>query len=160
MTQTFEQLLELNPLHLPATPSWWPIAWGWLSLAGALFAGLLVVWLFINWRIKRQIPRKTALRLLHSTRTQVTPSEAIELLRQAALCYFPRQDIAYLTGPEWYQFLDQQLGRPLFTPNETQWQQALYKKNPTSDSQNSGRDRLVEDCYVWVSEALPPRKRR
>jgi hypothetical protein len=160
MTQTLEQLLDLNPLHLPEAPSWWPIAWGWLSLAGTIVAGIVAVWIIINWRIKRQIPRKTALRLLHASQRQVTPSEAIELLRQAALCYFPRQDIAHLTGLEWYQFLDQQLGRALFVPKETLWQQALYKKQCTSNPPDSHREQLVEDCYLWVSDALPPRKRR
>ena len=154
MKETSSTPLELNALHLPDAPTWWPLAWGCWSGAASFVCGFVIIMLVIHWKRKRMAPKKTALRLLNPHLKQ-TPSSAIELLRQAALCYFPREEIAHLTGNAWYTFLDTQVGRPLFVPNETVWQQALYQKQKIADA-----DALVADCYQWVNDALPPKKRR
>ncbi|WP_277206430.1 DUF4381 domain-containing protein [Vibrio misgurnus] len=147
--------LDLNGLHLPELPSWFPLAWGWWASLGGILLVVLMIGLAVRWRRRRLAPKKTALRLLRLKAIPQTPSSAIELVRQAALCYYPRQDIAHLTGKEWYAFLDAEMGQPLFIPNETQWQQALYQKQPVSNA-----DELVQHCYCWVANALPPKKRR
>ncbi|KHT48168.1 DUF4381 domain-containing protein [Vibrio sinaloensis] len=151
-TDTQASPLSLQPLHLPEAPAWFPLAWGWWAVFAAVLLCLLVMWLLLRWNKKRLAPKKTALRLL----TQgAKPSEAIELVRQAALCYYPREEIAQLTGTTWYEFLDSQLKAPRFTPNQTQWQQALYSKQPISNG-----DELIQDCKDWVEQALPPKRRR
>lgn len=154
MKETSSTPHELNALHLPDAPTWWPLAWGWWAGAASIVLVVVIIMLVIRWKRKRMAPKKTALRLLNPHLKQ-TPSSAIELLRQAALCYFPREEIAHLTGNAWYTFLDTQVGRPLFVPNETVWQQALYQKQKIADA-----DALVADCYQWVNDALPPKKRR
>ncbi|GAK82619.1 hypothetical protein JCM19238_162 [Vibrio ponticus] len=83
------------------------------------------------------------------------PAAALELVRQAALCYFPREQIAQLTGKEWYAFLDSQVDNPLFEANFEQWQTVLYSKQPITNSEE-----LVQHCYQWVEQALPPKKRK
>lgn len=155
MQESSSAPLKLSDLHLPDVPSWVPLAWGWWATVASIVAFVVIVLLAIRWKRKRLAPKKTALRLLTPSLGIQTPSSAIELLRQAALCYYPREDIAHLTGKEWYAFLDDQIGRPMFVPNETQWQQALYKKQSAVDTKA-----LVEDCYQWINDALPPKKRR
>lgn len=155
MAQSLTNILALNPIHLPPSPSWWPLAWGWISLVGCIFVALLLIYLIIRWRIKRIAPKKTALRLLNPTHGKLTPSDAIELVRQAAFCYFPRKEIAHLTGQEWYAFLDKQFGKPLFLPNALLWQQTLYQH---THSENEVK--LIDDCYQWIQHSLPPKKRR
>lgn len=155
MTQSIAQMLNLKPLHLPDTPSWWPPAWGWWGLVAAVVAIVLVVFVVLRWRKRRLAPKKAALKLLSREHYVLSPSEAIELLRQAALCYFSREDIARLTGNEWYAFLDEHLREPRFVPNQDRWQQVLYKKQKVDDQQA-----LIDDCYVWVKDALPPKRRR
>ncbi|MFB9136560.1 DUF4381 domain-containing protein [Vibrio olivae] len=145
-----ESLLPLKSLHLPEMPSWFPLAWGWWASLAAVLIAVLLVWLFIRWRVKRMAPKKTALRMLANTKE---PSSAIELLRQAALCYYPREDMAALTGKPWYVFLDRQIGKTLFERNQERWQQALYSREPIEDAQE-----LVEHCVYWVENALPPQK--
>lgn len=146
------QALSLQPMHFPDAPAWFPLAWGWWAiLAGGLITCLLIG-LLIRWNKKRLAPKKTALRLLENG---TRPSEAIELVRQAALCYFPREEIAQLTGEQWYQFLDDQLQKPRFSPNLSLWQQALYSNHAVANA-----DELVQDCIAWVEQALPPKKRR
>ncbi|MCW8333721.1 DUF4381 domain-containing protein [Vibrio paucivorans] len=147
--------LPLKALHLPDAPSWFPLAWGWWASFAAIIVAILAVVLLIRWNKKKQAPKKTALRLLKPSHTAVKPSAAIELVRQAALCYFPREQVAQLTGKEWYAFLDSQLTDPLFQPNEHQWQAALYQKDAVENPEE-----LVEHCYQWVNDALPPKKGR
>ncbi|KJY84568.1 hypothetical protein TW81_03300 [Vibrio galatheae] len=151
-SETQTSLLPLNPMHLPEPPAWLPLAWGWWALIGGLLALLLTTWLLLRWNKKRLAPKKTALRLLALDQK---PSEAIELVRQAALCYFPREQIAQLTGKEWYVFLDSQLSSPRFSENYELWQQALYSKQPIPNAQA-----LIQDCSEWINQALPPKKRR
>ncbi|MFM2587187.1 DUF4381 domain-containing protein [Vibrio sp. TBV020] len=142
--------LPLNPMHLPEPPSWLPLSWGWWALIAGLLVTTLTLYLFVRWRKKRLAPKKTALRLLANGNK---PSEAIELVRQAALCYFPREQIAQLTGKEWYTFLDSQLTTPRFSDNYDTWQQALYSKETVP-----GSDLLIQHCSEWVEQALPPKK--
>nr|WP_076589165.1 DUF4381 domain-containing protein [Vibrio ostreicida] len=144
--------LSLNPMHLPAVPSWFPLAWGWWATAGAIVFGvLLVVWLY-RWNKKRLAPKKTALKLIEAGNQ---PAEAIELVRQVTLCYYPREEVAQLTGKDWYAFLDTQVKSPLFLDNYELWEEALYSKQPVSNSSE-----LVGHCSKWVNEALPPKRRR
>lgn len=155
MSQSFSKLLELNPIHLPEVPSWWPLAWGWSGLIGITFVVIVIVALFIRWRIKRLIPKKTALRLFQLGK--ITPSDAIELVRQAAFCYYPRKEIAHLTGEDWYSFLDTQYGKPLFTPNAPLWQAVLYKHEKMNSEH---QEQLIDSCVTWVQKSLPPKKNR
>lgn len=151
MHESSSSSLPLNALHLPDAPAWFPLAWGWWASAGALIVLLLLLLWQRRRKKKRVRPQQTALRLLA---TPQSPSSAMELLRQAALCYFPREEIAQLTGAEWYAFLDSALDAPLFTPQQAQWQQALYSKTPLEHP-----EQLVAQCVRWVTEALPPRRR-
>ncbi|MCK6263739.1 DUF4381 domain-containing protein [Vibrio sp. ZSDE26] len=148
-------LLALNDLKLPPMPSWFPLAWGWwASVLGVIFTVILIVAL-IKWNKKRLAPKQTALKLLKQDQAQDKPSDAIELVRQVALCYFPREHIAHLTGRDWYVFLDSQLETPLFLHNSKKWQQALYQKDAIEEPQL-----LVDHCYQWVDQALPPKRGR
>lgn len=117
MNQSLSDLLQLNPLQLPPTPSWWPLAWGWSTLIGSAIVLLILVALLIRWRRKRLAPKKAALRIFQLSKQRMTPSDAIELVRQAALSYFTREEMAKLTGHDWYQFLDSYVPTPLFGPN-------------------------------------------
>lgn len=149
-------LLPLNDIHLPAEPSWWPFAIGYYLVLGV--AIIVVLALIIGWRKYKQKRRakRAAIALLSLNPEQLTPSHAIEIVRQAALSYFPRQKIARLTGEDWLAFLDSQLSSPLFLPLAQQWQQALYasiKHDPQLEQQ------MLQDCRQWICSALPPRRR-
>ncbi|WP_019275611.1 DUF4381 domain-containing protein [Vibrio coralliilyticus] len=151
-TNNKDSLLPLNPMHLPEVPSWFPLAWGWWATAGAIVFGTLIVWLTYRWNKKRMAPKKTALKLIQAGDK---PAEAIELLRQAALCYYPREEVAQLTGKEWYAFLDTQVKSPVCLENYELWQEALYSKEPVGNASE-----LITHCSQWVDEALPPKRRR
>lgn len=145
-------LLPLNPMHLPEPPNWFPLAWGWWALIASVIVGLLIVWLLLYRKKRHLAAKKTAQRLMASHQK---PADAIELVRQAALCYFPREEIAQLTGKEWYEFLDSQLNQPVFIANYELWQQALYSKHPIQETHT-----LLQDCSLWIDQALPPKRKR
>ncbi|PNH93500.1 DUF4381 domain-containing protein [Vibrio diazotrophicus] len=153
--QESSNILNLSDLHLPEVPSWLPLSWGWWASLLAIVVVLVSIALIVRAKKKRMAPKKTALRLLNPALGHQTPSSAIELVRQAALCYYPREQVAHLTGPDWYAFLDSQVDSPIFTKNEETWQKALYQKQKVENAQD-----LVADCYQWVNTALPPQKRR
>ncbi|WP_194436545.1 DUF4381 domain-containing protein [Vibrio fluminensis] len=145
-----DSLLPLNDMALPEAPSWFPLTWGWWAALGACFLIIIALIVFLRWRKKRLAPKKTALLLIQREQ----PAAALELVRQAALCYYPREQIAQLTGNDWYTFLDSQVSTPIFAANAERWQSALYSKQIIENG-----DELVQHCYQWVDEALPPKKR-
>ncbi len=110
---------------------------------------------FIYWQRKRLAPKKAALRLLSMPLGYQTPSSAIELLRQTAFCYFPREQIAHLKGDDWYAFLDEQLEQPVFMPKAQTWQQTLRDRQPIEHP-----EQLVADCSYWIEHALPPSRKQ
>lgn len=148
------QNLNLEPLILPAPPGWLPLAWGWWAVIAGIILTVLGLYLYFKWQTKRILAKKTALKLLTKPATPHTPSSALEILRQAALCYFPREEIAPLTGTAWHEFLDEQINETRFVDKQHVWQAALYQK----PSQGQHQD-LIEDCAFWVKHALPPKKK-
>ena len=151
---TNNQSLNLEPLILPNVPDWFPLAWGWWAVLGGVILSILIVVLYLRWRTKRLAAKKTALKLLNNPITPHTPSSALEVLRQAALSYFPRQDIAPLTGSAWYEFLDSYTKETRFVDKQQQWQAALYQKSGHEQHQD-----LINDCAYWIATALPPKKK-
>ncbi|MCA0934322.1 DUF4381 domain-containing protein [Vibrio alginolyticus] len=151
---TDNQSLNLEPLVLPNQPDWFPLAWGWWAVLAGIIIAVLGLALFFKWRTKRLRAKKTALKLLTHSVPPHTPSSAMEILRQAALSYFPRTEIAPLTGSTWYEFLDSHTNETRFTDKQQQWQATLYQKSPQEHHQD-----LIDDCVFWVSHALPPKKK-
>ncbi|WP_418642474.1 DUF4381 domain-containing protein [Vibrio chaetopteri] len=152
--------LPLQPLHLPEAPGMWPLPWGyWAILATIIITALLLIWLTRHYKHKARA-KKAAIKLIE-THSGSSPSSAIEIVRQAALSYFPREDIAKLSGEQWLAFLDSQLDDPRFKAKALQWQHVLYRKAVSSNDTNSKETdhALVNDCVHWVQHALPPKRK-
>ena len=101
-------LVELyDLLVLPDEPeavSMWPQTVGWLWL-GVLLLSLAAVltWKLLAWR------RATAYRRAALVELKLAgddPAAIANVLRRAALCAFPREDVSGLFGPDWLKFLD------------------------------------------------------
>ena len=150
------QTLPLKPLHLPTEPSVWPLPWGYWALLGFIVLSIILTVLLIRRKRKQERAKKAALKMLTSDVSTLSPAEANEILRQAALSYFPRKEVANLTGQSWFSFLDSQLASPRFIPNESSWHSALYNSaNPPKDEEAN----LISDCKYWVQNALPPKRK-
>lgn len=110
-----DALAQLKDIHLPSPIGWWPLAPGWWVLILLVCMGVAgLVWLafrqYLGGRAKRQ-----ALRLLadywreyeKNKDNQLAAARVAELLRRVALVYYPRRQVARLTGESWLLFLNQ-----------------------------------------------------
>lgn len=107
------ETLALRDIHLPEAISWWPLAPGWWILLASVL--LIFAALFIarkNYRskqLKRDI--KSELELIKQqyqqtlNKSQLAKSLSI-LLRRASISYYPKTNIAGLTGEHWLAYLD------------------------------------------------------
>ena len=157
------QSLDLSPIITPSAPSWWPLEWGWWAVIITAIALIALVFFIVKRRQKNQHAKNEALTCLRSRQSSnvLSPSAAQDLVRQAALSYFPREKVAGLSGDDWLTFLDAQLAKPLFAAKQSQWQQALYQDIPLmTDEQKKAQQQLVNDCETWLRKALPPKRGR
>ncbi|MEZ8491585.1 DUF4381 domain-containing protein [Vibrio splendidus] len=158
-----KQPLELSPAITPSAPSWWPLAWGWWAVIVTAIALIALVFFIVKRGQKNQYAKNKALACFRDSQPSNTlsPSAAQDIVRQAALSYFPRDKVAGLSGDDWLAFLDAQLAKPLFAAKQSQWQQALYQDTALmSDEQKKAQQQLVNDCETWLRKALPPKRGR
>ena len=105
---------RLRDIVAPPPVPWWPPAPGWYWLFGFLLFLMLVLVLrsLLRWQHNRY--RREALAelarhesaLVDPARRADALSAMAELLKRAALTAFPRGQVATLTGPAWFAFLD------------------------------------------------------
>ena len=105
--------LELQDIHLPAAADIWPLAIGWWILLALIvfIVGWLVIKLLQRTKRKKQQEKILAKFDILEEKLRKNPSNSIiaelnTLLRQLAITYYPRAEIASLTGADWLQFLD------------------------------------------------------
>ncbi|OEF23289.1 DUF4381 domain-containing protein [Vibrio rumoiensis] len=155
--------LPLAPLHLPAEPGLWPLAWGWWAILALVVLTILIMVLLYKRHKKRRLAKKTVLRLLKQTTRNQAGNKKVatvnDLLRQVCLSYYPRPMLASLHGERWYAFLDDQhpSNKSNFQVNQHDWQQALYQKDGVSDELANQLYQQVED---WITHSLPPSKKK
>lgn len=153
--------LPLRDIHLPAAPSWWPPAPGWWLLVGLLVVGSLLLWLL--WRrIQRLRYRRQALHTLAELEKTVVPmtsliTELSMLLRRSALCAFPGENCASLSGEAWLEFLDRPLTEKPFTAGVGR----CLADGPYQPTVEVDREALLALCRHWLKHLPPtPRSRR
>ncbi len=146
------QSLPLEAIHLPPAPGFWPVAWGWWCLFGAIIVIILAMIVATRRRKHRLKPKKAAIAMLTQQQEELSPAKAMKIVRQAVLSYYPREHVAHLSGSEWLAFLDSQVNTPLFSPSEQTWLTSLYRKEPAAN-----RDELIAQCHRWLNTALPPK---
>ncbi|OEE92419.1 DUF4381 domain-containing protein [Vibrio crassostreae] len=158
-----KQPLDLSPVIAPDAPTWWPLAWGWWAVIITAIFLIALVFFILKRRKNNQQAKQEALSYFSNSQSQdgLSPSKAQDIVRQAALSYFPREKIAGLSGDDWLKFLDAQLAKPLFVAKQSQWQQVLYQDVALmNDEQKKAQQQLVNDCETWLRKALPPKRGR
>jgi hypothetical protein len=106
--------MVLRDVHVPPSPSWWPLAPGWWLVLGAVL--LLVVGIGV-WRLRRRRRQLAWQRWFDATGTVQSPAEQVaamsERLRRAARRLDPSAD--RLQGEAWLRFLDGERGDHAFS---------------------------------------------
>lgn len=110
-----QQLAKLHDIHLPNPIGWWPMAPGWYFLI-ALALILFGLFVYLGYRKNKHSQAKREALVLLTTYKQDYQSGADSqlismkisvLLRQVALAYFPRNQVASLKEKAWLDFLTQ-----------------------------------------------------
>jgi len=105
--------LPLRDIHLPDAISWWPPAPGWWLLLAAIVICLLLMWWWQRRKSAARV-RVAALaewqNLLVEFQQQRDVNRLVQglsvLLRRVCLSYFPRAEVAGLSGKAWLRYLD------------------------------------------------------
>ena len=148
-----DPLAQLSDIHLPADIHSYPIAPGWWLLAAVCLALLIYGALKLRRSILENKAKKTALKQLSST-TEI--GAIIALLKWAALQYFPRQQVAKLTGSNFKAFLVASLPitqQQKFTELSSEHFTQVYHHDAASKTSAE----LYAAAKLWLSHALPPK---
>jgi Domain of unknown function (DUF4381) len=106
-------LSGLHDFYQPPPPSWMPQTVGWYVVVGLI---LLIVGWCLYYAIRSWIANRYRRAAVHEL--QLAPVTGMsEVLKRAALAAWPRQQIAFLTGDAWLQFLKESSGIDAFRRN-------------------------------------------
>lgn len=157
-----DPLAQLKDIHLPGAVHNYPIAPGWWLVA----LSLLVLLIFVGLRIRRYIvkhkAKKQALKQLANANDTVA---VVNTLKWALLAYFPRSQVAHLSGDNLKTFLTMTLP----TKHQESFQQlsannfnTVYQSNKQAISQNEAPSNVIEAEFsqaakLWLNQALPPK---
>jgi hypothetical protein len=157
-TPAMQQTLQLEDIHLPPEPGFWPPAPGWWLLAALL---MLAAWLggkkarrLLRRHRQQQETRQTLHQIkreLDSGNLQQAITSMNVFLRKMALAHFPDEDVASLTGKQWLAFLDRSGNTRDFTSGPGHvLAEAPYQPALPDQVDRDGLYRAVEN---WVLNA-------
>lgn len=150
---------RLHDIIVPGPVPWWPPAPGWywvIAFVGVVLLATLIKG-FIRWqhnRYRREALAELARQELAVKRPELRSAALLglsELLKRTALTAFQREQVATLTGPQWFEFLDR-------TARDVSFQAALgpLLENAVYDPRLAGAleerqiDNLVQEIRRWI----------
>ncbi|WP_133129899.1 DUF4381 domain-containing protein [Legionella yabuuchiae] len=155
-----QELAQLRDIHLPESVGWWPLAPGWYLL----FFILLLVIIACIWGLYRcyrnERAKHQALRLLDEYQSQYEASQnsklasarVSELLKRVALVYFPREEVAGLTGEQWLEFLNK-TGQDIdFRPVQYELLELPYGR----ENACKNLEPLFQQAKRWIKQRRKP----
>ena len=156
--------LPLRDIHLPEPVSWWPPALGWWILAGALLVVALLVLLFLVWYRRGRLDRaaRSALaQVFADHRRHGDPQRLLRelsvVLRRIALSYFPRTEVASLSGDAWLDFLDQAVAGTAAPEGFRGGPGRVLAEGPfTPNTQAVDAPALERLCQTWLKGVAKP----
>lgn len=157
-------LQNLNDIVLPDAVGWWPLAPGWYFVAALLAAALLLLSYhrLRTWRNNRY--RRAAVEelavlaaCLHDPKNRDSGLKSLPvLIKRVALSAYPREEVAMLSGEDWYDFLDATAGRNVFSPDLREaFSQAAYQPGSLGKVGQETASALIQACEYWVRHHLP-----
>ena len=121
-------LQNLNAIVLPAPVDWWPLANGWYVVFGIVLIaigwfGYRSVQRWIANRYRRAALQKLQL-LAKDIQGEVNRDSSLRqipiLLKRTALSAYPREQVASLTGKDWFGFLNATVRANVRNPSFTE----------------------------------------
>ena len=149
-------LANLHDIVLAQPISWWPLAPGWYVLAFVIVAVVLVfAWRARRRWIARRYRRQALLELRAIQHSSLESADAaanlMTLLKRTALTAYPRQQVAGLSGADWWSFLDQCTGGEKFRKQLGPATSALvYSDSPSTDATAAIVQQLSVATEFWI----------
>ncbi|WP_299806460.1 DUF4381 domain-containing protein [uncultured Shewanella sp.] len=145
-------LASMQDIQTPAEIGLWPLAYGyWFSLVIIIVvSSLLIIWI----RKRRQVgaAQRVALTELAAL-DQNSPQFAVEvssLLKRAAMSYTSREQVAQLSGDNWYKWLNAQVNNP-----QDELCQLLALRFQKAQLSEDEKVALRQHAQSWLKTALP-----
>jgi len=158
--------LALRDIHLPSGIAWWPPALGWWLILLTVLLIIVAGVLFYRYRKSRKLHKAALNELENIQKTykqnqndqQLVQSLSI-WLRRVCLSFYPRMEVAGLTGKDWIEFLDHATLKPsaqqYFSEDPgTVLISAPYQRPETQWPAPVDANALLTTCRNWIT-ALP-----
>jgi hypothetical protein len=154
-----DPLAGLADIAVPQPVSWYPPAWGWWALAGALFVVALVLAIrraqrFLADRYRREALRECAAleaRLDSESRRVAALAELAVLLKRTALSAWPRAEVASLSGRSWIEFLRLHGGRAKVGERMARWlDDAEYRPGSLASVSPQDAHACARAVRAWI----------
>lgn len=147
-----DPLAQLQDIQLPEPIHNYPIAIGWWLLLAILLIAFIFLGFYLYKKKRLNEVRKKALEHLQTTNAI---ADNIRLIKSTAMAYFPRHEIAALSGATLQQYLVNKLP----VKHQDKFNQLahngfinVYQKTQ-SDDNNIDFQQAVK---LWLLKALPP----
>lgn len=153
-----QALDALRDLHFPEAVSYWPLAPGYYLL---ILIFLFLAWLTFSFlkKPKTNFKRQALLILeacersyLNQRDDQKTARELSALLKRVALLYFPRKEVASLSGEAWIDFLSSTDKKLDFKPFSQELLLLPYQKAGVEGNLQP----LIDLVRLWIKKRGKP----
>ena len=152
-----DPLAALRPLHAPEAISWWPPAPGWWIVTALVLTALIFMIIFLSRYWKNNRYRRSA---LHEA-TQIKQDYAQQplqycqqinqLLKRIGVHVWPKALTASLTGTAWFEFLNAQCKRKIFSQTSiTLLGQSAYQAEV--DISPAAIENLHNEVMQWIKQ--------
>ncbi|MGJ8693642.1 MAG: DUF4381 domain-containing protein [Thalassotalea sp.] len=149
-----DPLAQLADIQTPEQISQFPMAIGWWLLLALMIIVFTLILLALRKNIKLKKVQKLAIKNLSAPALSITDTTAI--IKWAAMFYFPRHEVAKLSGEKLAHYLSAKLPQSrqqIFLDNTLAIWQQQYQKSQTDESNLV----FTQHCLVWLKHALPPK---
>lgn len=149
-----DPLSQLSDIQLPQQINNYPIAYGWLILYAVIIALFIITIFLIIKHRKKVANKKQAIQMLAQSSSV---SEVLTVLKWAIMAYFPRHQVASLSGVKLQQFMKSTLA-PKHHESFEQQSESIFSKLYQSSFDDNELTALKGACNLWLSKALPLNK--
>lgn len=144
-------LTGLKGLHYPISPSWWPVAWGWYVILGAV---LLIVLIILFKRMGSPLVyANKEMKKIQKTSPEKQLKLLSQLLKRVAMVRHGREAIAPLSEDAWQEFLLASAPKVLTKEQAHLLAYAIYNPNPENPDK-----KLFSASQKWIEKTLKKRQ--
>lgn len=155
-----DPLAQLKDIHLPANIHNYPIAPGWWLLAALTL--ILIIFIILKLR-KHQLKNRAKKHALKQAEQAQNAESLVSILKWSSLQYFPREQVAHLTGEHFKRFLTNALPEKQRTIFSEKVSESLSHVYHPKTKENVNEDIFInfkDATTLWLQNALPPKTLR